>query len=91
MKLRLKLGAAFQACNSHTLKLTAGDEPHAIHGVGWQRAWRVLEAGVDFARLSYEHQPDETWPFAFVAVQTFRLTTNELVLTLHVENTGGAK
>ncbi len=71
---------------SHPLQPTAGDEPHAIHGVGWQRPWRVRESTAQFARLSYEHQPDDAWPFAFDASQTLRLTANQLELTLRVDN-----
>jgi hypothetical protein len=40
-------------------------EPHAIHGVGWQRPWEVLEADDTFAMLSFEHRADASWPFAF--------------------------
>ena len=61
-------------------------EPHAIHGVGWQRSWTVLEADDHFAMLSFEHQPDTSWPFAFDASQAFRLTPHALELTLSVTN-----
>ena len=44
-----------------------GEEPHAIHGVGWQRAWEVLECDAQFAMLSYEHRGDASWPFAIDA------------------------
>lgn len=71
---------------SHALKSTAGDEPHAIHGVGWQRPWRVCESSAQSARLSYAHQPDAAWPFAFDAVQTFRLSAKALTLGLRIEN-----
>jgi aldose 1-epimerase len=46
----------------------------------------VLEAGAEFALLSYEHQPDESWPFAFDSSQAFRLTANALALTLSITN-----
>ena len=70
----------------YPLQTTAGDEPHAIHGVGWQRPWRVLEASAQHARLAYEHLPDESWPFAFAAVQTFRLSAHALDLSLSLCN-----
>ena len=71
---------------SHPLVQNNGDEPHAIHGVGWQRAWEVLEATGRFALLSYEHKPDASWPFAFDTSQAFRLTGHELELTLSITN-----
>jgi aldose 1-epimerase len=66
----------------HPLVRNNGDEPHAIHGVGWQRPWAVLESGADSAMLSYNHQADASWPFAFDCSQTLRLLPNTLEMTL---------
>lgn len=66
-----------------------GDEPHAIHGVGWQRPWQVLDAGEQFVLLSYEHRADGSWPFAFDSSQSFRLSADALELTLSVTNQSG--
>lgn len=74
------------AGTSHPLLQTSGDEPHAIHGVGWQRPWAVLDASAQFALLSYEHKPDEAWPFAFDTSQAFRLSANALALSLSITN-----
>lgn len=71
---------------NHPLVKNFGAEPHAIHGVGWQRPWTVLEAEHNFALLSYEHKPDASWPFAFDTSQAFRLTEHELELTLSITN-----
>ena len=71
---------------SHPLVRNFGDEPHAIHGVGWQRPWAVLDSEDHFALLSYEHKPDASWPFAFDTSQAFRLTGNELEVTLSITN-----
>ena len=71
---------------SHPLVKNFGNEPHAIHGVGWQRPWEVLDASDNFAMLSYEHKPDASWPFAFDTSQAFRLTPHELELTLSITN-----
>jgi len=71
---------------SHPLVRNNGDEPHAIHGVGWQRPWVVLDSDERFAMLSYEHRPDASWPFAFDASQTFRIAPGSLELTLSVTN-----
>ena len=74
---------------SHPLVRNNGDEPHAIHGVGWQRPWGLLDSDERFAMLSYEHRPDASWPFAFDASQTFRIAPGSLELTLSVTNQSG--
>ena len=71
---------------SHPLVKNFGNEPHAIHGVGWQRPWEVLDESESFALLSYQHKPDASWPFAFDTSQAFRLTGNELAVTLSITN-----
>jgi aldose 1-epimerase len=71
---------------SHPLVRNNADEPHAIHGVGWQRPWVVLDSDERFAMLSYEHRADGSWPFGFDASQTFRIAPGSLELTLSVTN-----
>jgi aldose 1-epimerase len=78
------------AGTSHPLVQNNGDEPHAIHGVGWQRPWIVLEADEHFALLSYEHKADASWPFAFDTSQAFKLSPNKLELTLSITNQSDA-
>ncbi|HSV34602.1 MAG TPA: aldose 1-epimerase [Ramlibacter sp.] len=70
----------------HPLVQNNAPEPHAIHGVGWQRPWQVLESDGRFALLAYEHRADTGWPFAFDTSQTFRLGENTLALTLSLTN-----
>jgi aldose 1-epimerase len=71
---------------SHPLIKNHQTEPHAIHGVGWQRPWEVLDQADAFALLSYEHRPDAAWPFAFDCSQAFRLTDDRLEISLSVTN-----
>ena len=71
---------------SHPLVRNNGDEPHAIHGVGWQRVWQVLEQTESSAFLSYEHRADSGWPFAFDASQMIQLQPHRLTLTLSITN-----
>lgn len=66
----------------YRVKRNFGDQPHAIHGLGWQRAWAVADAGPVSAALSLDHQPDETWPFAFHAVIGYRLSATVLEVTI---------
>ncbi|WP_077034736.1 aldose 1-epimerase [Pelomonas sp. KK5] len=64
-----------------------GDSPHSLHGVGWLRAWSVVKADDHSATLRYEHEPDEHWPFAFIAEQRFELHADALAMTLQLTNT----
>ena len=70
----------------HPLVRNNGAEPHAIHGVGWQRPWEVLEQEGPFVMLAYEHRADAAWPFAFDSSQTFRVKPGALEMTLSVTN-----
>ena len=70
----------------HPLVTNNAPEPHAIHGVGWQRPWSVLDSDDSFAMLAYEHPADAAWPFAFDTSQTLRLRGNALELTLALTN-----
>lgn len=77
-----------------------GEHPHAIHGVGWQRAWSVAEAANDRARLVLRHEAlgadAAAWPWPFEATQTLRLAGATaadgpcamLTATLTLRNTG---
>jgi aldose 1-epimerase len=70
----------------HPLVRNNGDEPHAIHGVGWQRSWTVLDSDEATAMLACEHRPDASWPFAFDCSHTLRLSPAGLEMTLAVTN-----
>jgi aldose 1-epimerase len=74
------------AGTSHPLVQNNAGESHAIHGVGWQRSWDVLDDSDQFALLSYQHKPDAAWPFAFDTSQAFRLSDDALEMTLSITN-----
>jgi aldose 1-epimerase len=76
------------AGKSYTLAENFAPEPHSIHGVGWERAWQVDTASTTLAVLSYSHQPDASWPFAFDSRQT--ITVSEHTLQLHMSITNRA-
>ncbi len=85
-----------------TLARNFGDHPHAIHGVGWQRAWTVARADAASALLTLAHDPsgsgnegegdDTSWPWPFVATQAFALNDRgnraQLAVTMTLRNTG---
>lgn len=73
-----------------------GDHPHAIHGVGWQRAWTLEAHEAARARLTLDHVPADgdaalAWPWAFRAAQALLLTPVSdgamLTLALTIRNT----
>jgi aldose 1-epimerase len=70
----------------HPLVKNWAPDPHAIHGVGWERPWAVLEATENFALLSYEHKADASWPFDFDSSQAFKLEAQALELSLSITN-----
>jgi aldose 1-epimerase len=69
---------------------------HAIHGVGWQRAWSIDAAKANRAQLTLAHDPRAdgagAWPWPFRATQTFELSSTDTVAvlstTLTIANTG---
>jgi aldose 1-epimerase len=75
------------AGRTYALARNFGEHPHAIHGVGWQRPWQVSDAGDDHLRLELVHEgPDEAWPWAFRAIQTFEIMNDGLQMKLLIES-----
>lgn len=68
------------------VKNWTADEPHRIHGVGWERPWTVLESSESYALLSYEHKADPTWPFDFDTSQAFKLEPHALEMRMSITN-----
>jgi aldose 1-epimerase len=70
----------------YQLRANFPGEPHAIHGTGWQRPWRVKDSAARQVSLDYCHQPDGDWPFAFAAEQSIVLDGDALTVTLRATN-----
>jgi len=70
----------------HQLDLNFGEHPHAIHGVGWQRAWVVDSVSETSIALSLRHSGDTAWPFAFDAALAYDLAPDSLSVTMRVTN-----
>lgn len=64
-----------------------GDHPHALHGQGWQSAWKVRSRSPHAATLVFEHAAG-AWPWDYTATQTFALSPAALGITLDVVNRG---
>ncbi len=60
-------------------------EPHAIHGMGWQRPWQVVQRDHSSALLQLDY-PAASWPWAFSASQLFELSPDGLRLSLRLQN-----
>jgi aldose 1-epimerase len=61
-------------------------EPHAIHGVGFERVWSCSARTADSVLLTLVHQPDGGWPWAFEARQRITIAPRELTLDLTAVN-----
>ena len=81
--------------NAHRLPRYLAEEPHAIHGNGWRRAWQLIDQARQAATLELLHDANGDaalqWPFPYRARQTFELSPNALTLDLTIENTGDAE
>ncbi len=74
------------AGKDYTLPANFEPEPHAIHGLGWERPWAVQAFSANHALLSYRHLADASWPFAFDSLQTITLQDDALELQLSITN-----
>ena len=63
-----------------------GDSANTIHGIGWQRPWRVERASADQALLRLVHTGDDAWPFAFGAEIAYAVTAADVTVTLRLTN-----
>lgn len=72
---------------TYALRCNAPREAHALHGVGWQRAWDVVEAGPQHATLELQHHADADWPFDFQVQHHIALQADALVMQLRFFNT----
>ena len=69
-----------------TLARNFPPEPHAIHGVGFERPWQVQARDGNSAVLRLNHRPDAGWPWAFEARQYITLTEELLILEFEAVN-----
>jgi aldose 1-epimerase len=67
---------------------SANGGPHAIHGVGVLRPWRVVSQAASAAEWGLSHAADGLWPFSFEATQRAELTADTLSLQFTIVNTG---
>lgn len=70
----------------YRLKRNFGDQPHSIHGLGWQRAWLLAGVTPGSVALTLDHRPDESWPFAFTAFISYSLSGATLTVEIRLTN-----
>ncbi len=73
--------------HDYTTQPNFGDNPHSVHGVGWQRPWEIISSSVLEVVLGYQHAGDADWPFAFEARQYFTLTPQSMSVQMVFTNT----
>jgi aldose 1-epimerase len=87
---RINNGRFSSAGRSYQLARNFGDEPHAIHGVGWTSVWDIAELSRSAVLLALEYtaqgEAARGWPFPFAATLRFDLSPNELSVRLSVTN-----
>lgn len=83
---RIDRGAFAFANRDIALPPTPGFEPHALHGVGWMRAWSVLRAGASFVDLALTAKATADWPWAWTASYGLRLGADGLEMMLSITN-----
>lgn len=80
-------GARFE-WNGQSVALQANrpGEPHALHGIGWQRPWRVAALLADTVVLQLDHPGDAFWPWPLRAEQQITLGERGLTIALSAIN-----
>ena len=75
----------------YTTRANVDDSPHSLHGIGWQRPWRIVSSSAIELVLGLEHAGDADWPFAFEARQYFTLAPESFSARLQFTNTGESR
>lgn len=72
---------------TYRLRANMPPEPHAIHGIGWQRQWQLVARDAGSAEIMLVHAGDADWPFACEVRQRMHLVDDVLEVSLAVRNT----
>ncbi|WP_182911991.1 aldose 1-epimerase [Sphingomonas cavernae] len=66
--------------------LNFGSHPHALHGVGWQAQWDVVDQDPVSVLMRHEHDGGPAWPWRYRAEQRITLGDDGVDFTLSLEN-----
>lgn len=83
---RIDRGAFSFAGRDIALPPTPGFGAHALHGVGWLKAWSVVRTGTDVVDLALSVEPCPDWPWAWSAAHRLCLDDDGLEMTLSITN-----
>ncbi len=72
----------------HTTRANVEGSPHSMHGLGWQRPWRIVASSALEVVLELRHEGDADWPFAFTVRQYFALNAASFSARLQLTNDG---
>ncbi|MGF6175227.1 aldose 1-epimerase [Ensifer sp. 4252] len=73
--------------SGHRFALTPNaSDPCYLHGDGWLATWEIVSHSENEACLRYEHRTALPSPYAYDAVQQFRVEADSLSVTLSVTN-----
>ena len=76
--------------SGHSYRLAANfpGSVHPLHGIGWQRNWRVVNETADNCVLFYEScaGDERDWPFRFCTELHYRLRSDGLDVSLYITN-----
>jgi len=75
----------------HATRANVEGSPHSLHGVGWQRPWRIVSSSALEVVLELRHEADADWPFAFTARQYLALDTASFSARLQLTNDGAGE
>jgi aldose 1-epimerase len=77
--------------HDYTTRANVPDSPHSLHGIGWQRPWRIVSSSAIELVLGLDHPGDADWPFAFEARQYFTLAPESFSARLLFTNTASVE
>jgi aldose 1-epimerase len=72
--------------HDYTTRANVEGSPHSLHGIGWQRPWRLVSSNALEVVLELVHPGDADWPFAFTARQYFGLDADTFSARLQLTN-----
>ena len=73
--------------HDYTTAANVPDSPHSLHGIGWQRPWRLVSTSALEVVVELVHEGDADWPFAFTARQYFSLTPQAFAVRMQFTST----
>jgi aldose 1-epimerase len=85
---RISGGGFTHAGRFHAMRANRAGEPYPIHGDGWLQPWHISQPAADTLVMSLASQCFDGNPYAYEAVQTFRLVEGGLDQRVQVRHRG---